>query len=147
MCIEVFENLGYNFIKHEENLLEWETPYSFFDGDKITFFTEQIANKIKFFDAGLTILHIESTGLKLDSLRPIRNVLKKYSTTIEQSGEISFFASSPDGYNDYIRALLNIADWEAETVNHPYARQLLKLETELYLKRRSASEIQKDAKN
>jgi hypothetical protein len=147
----ITQTLGFNCFEHPNNVFEWVTPFTFFDGDTVTFFTEPVGNLTRFFDASFTVQHLDSVGIHMRSAKdfdPIKRLLKRHQNiTLDDVGELSIIAANANKACDqYLRALLHIADWEATTANHPMVEQLLRFEAQAYLKQKSTQPIEQDIK-
>lgn len=114
------------------------SPFTFSDGDGIEMYAETVGSSVRLFDDGMTMYHLRSVGIKLDSKRwqPLRNAIAPYKVCLTDDGIFETWAPAADaqsGFARYVSALLAIAAWEREHEGLPASAHWLQDEAALYL--------------
>lgn len=99
-----------------------DTPFEFSDGTGLTIYAEHLGPKIRFFDAGETLFHAYSRGIRSFHAReyqPIRTLIDRFGASVNGNGEIELYGSSadtPGAFAHFVQSLLALVDWETKNL-------------------------------
>lgn len=120
ICTSLSDTIGFTCapLNEDGTVALIDTPFAFGNGEAVPVFVERTGNLVRFFDDGVTLLHLRGRGLKLvdqRNLKPIRTIVESGGVTLSPRGEVEIWsdaATAPLAFAKFMAALLAVSTWE-----------------------------------
>lgn len=99
-----------------------DTAFKFQDGDYVPVYVQQIANQVRFFDAGETVTHFIGRGISINdakSAKFLKKIAEQNGSVFNDDGEIESWANqdnASEAFASYMCAMLGLVRWENEQI-------------------------------
>jgi hypothetical protein len=99
-----------------------DTAFKFQDGDYVPVYVQQIANQVRFFDAGETVIHFIGRGVSINDAKGakfLKKIAEQNGSTFNENGEIEAWASQDnpsEAFAKYMGVMLGLVRWEHDQI-------------------------------
>jgi len=99
-----------------------DTAFKFQDGDYVPVYVQQIANQVRFFDAGETVMHFIGRGVSINDAKGakfMKKIAEQNGSTFNENGEIESWANqdnASEAFAKYMGVMLGLVRWEHDQI-------------------------------
>lgn len=99
-----------------------DTAFKFQDGDYVPVYVQQIANQVRFFDAGETVIHFIGRGVSINDAKGakfMKKIAEQNGSTFNENGEIESWANqdnASEAFAKYMGVMLGLVRWEHDQI-------------------------------
>ncbi|MHB1236379.1 MAG: DUF1828 domain-containing protein [Gallionella sp.] len=99
-----------------------DTAFKFQDGDYVPVYVQQIANQVRFFDAGETVMHFIGRGVSINDAKGakfMKKIAEQNGSTFNENGEIESWANQDNAsevFAKYMGVMLGLVRWEHDQI-------------------------------
>ena len=99
-----------------------DTAFKFQDGDYVPVYVQHIANQVRFFDAGETVMHFIGRGVRINNAKNamfMKKIAEQNGSIFNENGEIESWANqdnASEAFAKYMGAMLGLVRWEHEQI-------------------------------
>jgi Domain of unknown function DUF1828 len=125
-----------------------DTAFKFQDGDFVPVYVQQIANQVRFFDAGETVMHFIGRGVSINDAKGakfVKKIAEQNGSTFNENGEIESWANqdnASEAFAKYMGVMLGLVRWEHDQIGVATDTSLLIEEVSMYFRAAYPDKIQ-----
>ena len=125
-----------------------DTAFKFQDGDYVPVYVQHIANQVRFFDAGETVMHFIGRGVKFSDAKNakfMKKIAEQNGSIFNDDGEIESWANqdnASEAFAKYMSAMLGLVRWEHDQIGIATDTSLLIEEVSMCFKAAYPDKIQ-----